>query len=188
MKKLIFFTIFIHCIYGLWAQQFSIPAGAELLESTEFKNNGITYVVEQRYRLRSGEILYAYYDVEGQSSVTIQKIEETPILALGTEIKISGMPGYREFNFGADRRKLVQFLKLMKLGWQENYSFNGGGIKTPSLSDRVFNGVAGWRSEFVLLLDFLDETWVLEHRQYSGRDLASNDTTAFYHVSTFNDR
>jgi hypothetical protein len=98
------------------------------------------------------------------------------------------MPGYREFNFGADRRKLVQFLKLMKLGWQENYSFNGGGIKTPSLSDHVFNGVASWRSEFVLLLDLLDETWVLEHRQYSGRDLASNATTAFYHVSTFNDR
>jgi hypothetical protein len=70
-------------MYGVWAQQFSIPAGAELLESTEFKNNGITYVVEQRYRLRSGEILYAYYNVEGQSSVTIQKIEETPILALG---------------------------------------------------------------------------------------------------------
>jgi hypothetical protein len=188
MKRLLSFSIVIFCIYGLWAQQFSIPAGAELLESTEFKNNGISYIIEQRYRLRSGEILYAYYDVDGQSSVTIQKIEETPILALGTEIKISGMPGYREFNFADDKRKLVQFLKLMKLGWQENYSFRGGGIKTPSLSDRVFGGIAGWRSEFVLLLDLLDETWVLEHRQYSYGNLVSNDTTAFYRVSSFNDR
>jgi hypothetical protein len=186
MKNIVFLYLFILNIFGLWGQQFSIPAGAELLESTEFKHNGIPYIIEQRYRLRSGEILYAYYDVEGQSSITIQRIEQTPILALGTEINISGMPGYREFNFGNDNRKLVQFLKLMKLGWQQNYGRNGG-IRTPSLSDRVFNGVASWRSEFILLLDLLDETWTLEHRQYSGRNLASSDTTAFYRVSAFND-
>jgi hypothetical protein len=188
MKKFLFFTIFLFLFYGLWAQQFSIPAGAELLESTEFKNNGIPYIIEQRYRLRSGEILYAYYDVEGQSSITIQRIEQMPILALGKNINISGMPGYREFNFGDDRRKLVQFLKLMKLGWQENYSFRGGGYRTPSLSDRIFNGIPSWRSEYILLLDLLDETWVLEHKQFSGRSLAGNDTTFFYRVKEFNDR
>jgi hypothetical protein len=184
MKKVLLFLYFIINIFGVWAQQFTIPAGAELLESTEFKHNGIPYIIEQRYKLRTGEILYAYYDVEGQSSVTIQRIEQTPILALGTEIRISGMPGYREFNFKDDKRKLVQFLKLMKLGWDRNYR---GGIRTPSLSDRIFNGVPSWRSEFVLLLDLLDETWVLEHREYSGRSLASNDTTAFYRASAFND-
>jgi hypothetical protein len=172
---------------GLWAQQFTIPPGAVLLESTEFKNNGIPYIIERRYRLPSGETLYAYYDVEGQSSVTIQRIEQTPILALGKEINISGMPGYREFNFKDDKRKLVQFLKLMKLGWQRNYG-RGGGIKTPSLSDRIFNGIPSWRSEFILLLDLYDETWVLEHQQYSGRDLASSDTTAFSRVKEFNDQ
>jgi hypothetical protein len=186
MKKIVFLYLFVFSISGLWAQQFVIPAGAELLESTEFKNNGVPYIIEQRYRLRSGEILYAYYDVEGQSSVTIQRIEQTPILALGTEIKISGMPGYREFNFDGDKRKLVQFLKLMKLGWQRNYNSRDG-IRTPSLSDRIFNGIPSWRSEFILLLDLLDETWVLEHRQYSGRDLASNDTTAFIRVNRFSD-
>jgi hypothetical protein len=187
MKKILFLVYFSMILSGLWSQQFTIPSGAELLESTEFKNNGIPYIIEQRYRLRSGEILYAYYDVEGQSSVTIQRIEQTPILALGAEIRISGMPGYREFNFNDDKRKLVQFLKLMKIGWQENYSYRGGGIRTPSLSDYVFDGIASWRSEFVLLLDLLDETWVLEHRQYSGKNLVSNDTTAFFRVSAFND-
>ena len=186
MKKLLFLIIFSIVFSGLWAQQFTIPSGAVLLESTEFKNNGIPYIIERRYRLPSGEILYAYYDVEGQSSITIQRIEQIPILALGTEINISGMPGYREFNFGQDRRKLLQFLKLMKLGWQENYRVRGG-IKTPSLSDYIFDGIPSWRSEFILLLDLLDETWVLEHRQYSGRSLASNDTTAFRRVNQFSD-
>ena len=185
MKKILFLCYFSIILSGLWAQQFTIPAGAELLERTEFKNNGIPYIIEQRYRLRSGETLYAYYDVEGQSSITIQRIEQKPILALGTEVKISGMPGYREFNFGSDRRQLVQFMKLMKLGQRR---VTGRGARTPSLSDYIFDGIAGWRSEFILLLDLLDETWVLEHRQYSGRDLVSNNTTAIIRVNAFNDR
>jgi len=164
--------------------QFSIPAGAELLESTEFKSNGIAYMVERRYKLPSGKIMYAYYDVEGSNSVTIQKIEETPLLALGTDVNIPGMPGYREFKFGEDRRKLVQFIKLMKLGWQKDYR---GGVKTPSLSDYVFTPSSSWRSEFVLLLDLLDETWVLEHRKMEGRSIYSTTTTAFYHVNKYSD-
>jgi len=176
MKKILFWSYFLLFLSRLWAQQFTIPTGAELLESTEFKNNGIPYIIERRYKLPSGAILYAYYDVEGNNSVTIQKIEQTPILALGKEIKISGMPGYREFNFGADKRQLVQFLKLMKLGWNKDYK---GGVKTPSLSDDVFSGISGWRSEFILLLDLLDETWVLEHRQYFNNRLASDDTKLF---------
>ncbi|MDR2942017.1 MAG: hypothetical protein LBV17_05460 [Treponema sp.] len=83
MKKILFLVYFSIILSGLWAQQFTIPTGAVLLESTEFKNNGIPYIIERRYRLPSGEILYAYYDIEGQSSVTIQRIEQTPILALG---------------------------------------------------------------------------------------------------------
>ncbi|MDR2575249.1 MAG: hypothetical protein LBC52_02270 [Treponema sp.] len=182
MKKILFLVCFISFLSGLWAQQFSIPAGSVLLESTEFKNNGVPYIIERRYKLPSGEILYAYYDVDGNNSVTIQKIEQTPILALGTNINISGMPGYREFNFGDDRRKLVQFMKIMKLG-QKDYS---GKVKTPSLSDHIFN--IDWRSEFKLLLDLYDETWVLEHRQW-GRSgtLLSTETTALFRVNRFSD-
>jgi hypothetical protein len=164
--------------------QFSIPTNAELLESTEFKDNGITYMLEQRYRLQSGQIMYAYYDVEGSNSVTIQKIEENPLLTIGTDVNIPGMPGYREFNFGDDRRKLVQFMKLFKLG-QKDYS---GKIKAPSLSDHIFSSVGNWRSDFKLLLDLLDETWVLEHRQYTSYSgLASTNTTALFHTSKFVD-
>jgi hypothetical protein len=184
MKKILFLICFSISLFGLGAQQFSIPAGAVLLESTEFKNDGIPYVIERRYRLPSGEILYAYYDVEGSNSVTVQRIEQAPILALGADVNISGMPGYREFNFGDDRRKLVQFIKIMKLGWQSNYR---GGIMTPSLSDHIFNSISNWRSEFILLLDLLDETWVLEHRKYSSGRLVSTDTTAFMRVNRYND-
>jgi len=184
MKKILFWVCFFVFISGLWAQQFTIPAGAVLLESTEFKNNGVAYIIERRYKLPSGEILYAYYDVDGNNSVTIQKIEQTPILALGTNINISGMPGYREFNFGDDRRRLVQFMKIMKLGQKDNYS---GRVKTPSLSDDIFDTFGSWRSEFKLLLDLYDETWVLEHRQWSGTRLASTDTTAIIRVNRYND-
>jgi hypothetical protein len=164
--------------------QFSIPAGAELLESTEFKSNDVAYMVEQRYKLPSGKIMYAYYDVEGSNSVTIQKIEQTPLLALGTDVNIPGMPGYREFNFGDDRKKLVQFMKLFKLGQPDYY---GKTAKTPSLSDRIFNSVSSWKSDFKLLLDLYDETWVLEHRQYSGGRLVTTDTTAIIRVNKYNE-
>lgn len=183
MKKVLFGVCFLFFLSGLWAQQFLIPPGAELLESTEFKNNGVPYIIERRYKLPSGEILYAYYDVDGNNSVTIQKIEQAPILALGTNINISGMPGYREFNFGDDKRKLVQFMKIMKLG-QKDYS---GKVKTPSLSDRIFNTIGNLRSEFKLLLDLYDETWVLEHRQWMESRLYSTDTTAIIRVNRFND-
>jgi len=160
---------------------FIIPAGAELLESTELTSNGVTYLIERRYRLPTGEILWAYFDVEGSSSVTMQRIEEIPILALGADVNISGMPGYREFYFGDDRRKLVQFMKIMRLGQRD---FRGR-VQTPSLSDRIFNGIPAWRSEFVLLLDLLDETWVLEHRQFSGTRLTAHDITAIIRVDEF---
>ena len=163
--------------------RFSIPANAELLESVEFKNNGIPYMVEQRYKLPSGQIMYAYYDIEGSSSVTIQRIEEAPLLALGTDVNIPGLPGYREFNFGDDRRKLVQFMKLFKLG-QKDYS---GKVETPSLSDHIFSSVSSWKSDFKLLLDLYDETWVLEHRQYSERRLVTTNTTAIFRTNNYAD-
>jgi len=184
MKKILVLFHFLILLSGLWAQQFSIPAGAELIESTEFKNNGVPYVVERRYKLRSGEILYAYYDVEGNNSVTIQKIEQTPILALGTDVNIPGMPGYREFNFGEDRRKLVQFMKLFKLG-EKNYR---GGAQTPSLSDHIFNQVGSpFKDEYKLLLDLYDETWVLEHLVIYDKKVQSTYTTALIHVNRYSD-
>jgi hypothetical protein len=106
--------------------------------------------------------MYAYYDVEGSNSVTIQKIEQPPLLALGADINIPGMPGYREFNFGSDNRKFVQFMKLFKLG-EPDYS---GRVETPSLGDDIFKPWASGndKDEFKLLLDLYDESWVLEHR------------------------
>jgi hypothetical protein len=183
MKKILFLTYFSIGLFGLWAQQFSIPTGAVLLESTEFKNNGIPYVIESRYRLPSGEIMYAYYDVEGSNSVTVQRIEQAPLLAIGTDINIPGMPGYREFNFGDDRRKLVQFMKLFRLG-ERDYS---GNVKTPSLGDHIFNPMSGFRNEFKLLLDLYDETWALEHLGYNNRnnEVAITRTTEIVHVRRY---
>ena len=162
---------------------FSIPPGAELLESVEFKSDGIPYLIERRYRLPSGEIFFAYWDVEGSSSVTIQRIEQAPLLVIGTDVNIPGMPGYREFNFGDDRRRLVQFMKLFRLGQPDSR----GRVRTPSLSDSIFR-LSNMRSEFILLLDLLDETWVLEHRQWfsTGRMFGVN-TTRIVRVNEFYD-
>jgi hypothetical protein len=194
---LFLFTVFYGCLstsytgqdqknleHTFEAGQFSIPTGAELLEKTEFKSDGIIYMVEQRYKLPSGQIMYAYYDVEGSNSVVIQRIEQAPLLALGTDINIPGLPGYREFNFGDDRRKLVQFMKLFKLGRPD---YSGKRAKTPSLSEYTFTLSSVYRSEFVLLLDLYDETWVLEHRKYDGRRLASTDTTEFIRVNKYSE-
>jgi hypothetical protein len=186
MKNVLFIVFFFCCIYSLLAQQFTIPAGAELIESAEFRNNGMPYIIEQRYRLRSGEILYVYYDVEGSNSITFQRIEQAPILALGENINIPGLPGYREFNFGDDRRRLVQFMKLFKLG-QRDYT---GRVRTPSLSDSIFDlryTSARYRNEFKLLLDLFDETWVLEQNIHDGNRLVDTRTTAIIRVNRFSD-
>jgi hypothetical protein len=163
--------------------EFKIPANAELLESTEFKNDGVPYLIEQRYRLPSGQIMYAYYDVDGDNSVTIQKIEEVPLLALGTDVNIPGMPGYREFNFREDRRKLVQFMKLFKLG-QKDYR---GNVRTPSLGDSIFTPSSVYRNEFKLLLDLYDETWVLEHYKHGSYNDVSISATAIFHTNRYID-
>jgi len=185
MKKILFLICFSISLFGLWAQQFSIPNGAELLESTELKNNGVPYVIERRYKLPSGEILYAYYDVEGSNSVTTQKTEQAPILTIGKDVIIPGMPGYREFNFGDDRRKLVQFMKIFKLG-EKNYR---GEAKTPSLSDSIFRPYASGRDkdEFKLLLDLYDQTWVLEHRYTILGDWVHAGNTALVYVNRYSD-
>jgi hypothetical protein len=163
MKKIFFVVYFSISLFGLWAQQFSIPTGSVLLESTELKNNGIPYIIERRYRIPSGEILYVYYDVEGSNSVTMQKIEQAPILSIGTDVNIPGLPGYREFNFGDDRRKLVQFMKLFKLGYKYGSDINT--TTTPSLSDSMFDLKGNSKKEeFILLLDLYDESWTYEHR------------------------
>jgi hypothetical protein len=99
-------------------------------------------------------------------------------------VNIPGMPGYREFRFGDDGRKLVQFMKLFKLG-QRGYR---GGINKPSLSDRIFNKVtASHRSDFKLLLDLYDETWVLEHLEMDGNRVVYSNTTAIYHTNKYID-
>ena len=185
MKKILFLFYFSVSLLGLWAQQFSIPAGAVLLESTELKNNGIPYMVEHRYKLFSGEIIYAYYDIEENNSITVKKTEEAPLLFVGTDVNIPGLPGYREFNFGDDRKRLVQFMKLFKLGEPD---YTGKKAKTPSLSNSIFKiSRAGVRDDFILLLDLYDETWVLEHRQVMNNSIFSTDTKAIIRVSKYSD-
>jgi len=158
------------------SEKIALSADAELLDSTEFKNNGVPYIIERRYRLPSGKNLYAYYDTEGNN------------IAQGTDVTILGMPGYREFNFGEDRRGLVQFMKLFKLG-QPGYF---GGVVTPSLSDSAFRPSGVYRDEFILLLDLYDETWVLEHRKYykgyRSEESAGTDTTKIICVDRYSDK
>ena len=181
MKKLLFLCIFVYCVNSLWGQQDTIPSGAEFVESTEYKNNGIPYIIESRYRLQTGEILYAYYNVA--NNVSTHETEQIPIFTVrGNEISISGMPGYREFNFGDDRRRLVQFMKLLRLGQPISSSgANRTRARTPSLSDSIFNLSPSFDNEFRLLLDLYDETWVLEHTTHGTR------TTTIIRVNEYSD-
>ena len=74
-------------------------------------------------------------------------------------------------------------MKLFKLG-QRDYR---GTVNTPSLSDLIFSPSSSFRNEFKLLLDLLDETWVLEHHTRGSSGFHLIRTTAIVRVNQFND-
>jgi hypothetical protein len=75
-------------------------------------------------------------------------------------------------------------MKIMKLGERRTYTRD---VRTPSLSDSIFSTISDWRAEFKLILDLYDETWVMERRLWSGRNLVSTDTTAIIRAERYSD-
>lgn len=175
MKKLFFIFMFLFIIGVSLYAQFLIPRDAVLIESNQLKNDGKAYVIEQRWKLKNGDILYAYYDAEGTNEAITQRIEKSPILAIGTDVKVDAMPGHREFNFN-DRRQLVQFMKIMGLLIApERYSSNSN-YEEPNVALRQLQTTSN-NYLFILSLDLYDQSWSLLKVVYysSGRNILSNE-------------
>lgn len=164
MRKVSFSLLFAISCVTLFAQNFSVPSGAVLIESNVLKDKGVPYLIEQRYRLPDGSILYAYYDSEGNNSQTIQKIEKAPLIAVGKNIITPGMPGFREFKF-TERRDLIQFMKIMKLGIVSYFSNKT--LVTPTINLYEFETTTIYYT-FTLSLDLYDNTWLLEKIEYDS--------------------
>jgi len=175
MRKIIL-TIILFLLLGNYLfAQFTIPNDAVLIESNQLKSNGKAYIIEQRWRLKTGDIMYAYYDAEGTNESITQRIENSPILAIGADIKVDAMPGVREFKF-KDRRLLVQFMKIMKLQIGPERYENKNNFYEPNVS---LNQLKTTTTEylFTLSLDLYDQSWSLLKEVYysNSNSILSNE-------------
>jgi hypothetical protein len=175
MKKIILIVILFLILCNYLFAQFVIPNDAILIESNQLKSNGKAYIIEQRWRLKTGDIMYAYYDAEGTNEAITQRIEKSPILAIGADIKVDAMPGIREFKF-EDRRLLVQFMKMMGLLIGSNYSYDKNyyepNVSLKQLETTTTNYL------FTLSLDLYDQSWSLLKEVYyssSNKSVLSNE-------------
>ena len=181
MKRLLILHCFLTFTLSVaFTQEFNIPAGSVLIEKNELKSNGVVYLLEQRWKLPNGDIMHLYWDKEGGNEVTTIKvntktentIKSTPgFVAKSTDITTSGMPGYREFNFGSDYRKLVQFCKMFRLqgksdSWSKLEPIN---VQSKIIENYPMGGTAN--VTYKLHLDLFDNTWLLEKTSKSISDL-----------------
>jgi len=170
MKKiLILFTLF-----GLstvvFAQQYDVPDGAVLIESTVMKDNGKPYLIEALYKLKDGSQMSVYYDADGKNEVIVQKVlaAKTPaeqqqvlstqkpvfnISAANMQSVYQNMPGYIRYKFN-DRYEMSQFLKIMKLKIDSFYH-NGN---SPSDIQGIFSS----NRPAYLMYDKYDASWSCE--------------------------
>jgi len=170
-KILIIFILFVLSTV-VFAQQYDVPDGAVLLESTIMKDNGKPYLIQALYRLRDGSQMSVYYDADGRNEVIVQKIiaAKTPaeqqqilstqrpvfnISAANMQSVYQNMPGFIRYKFN-DRYEMSQFMKIMKLELNDGYENYGN---SPSHIQRMFsNG----RAAAYLMYDKYDESWSCE--------------------------
>jgi hypothetical protein len=176
MKKImIVLTLFVLNTV-LFAQQYDVPEGAVLLESTIMKDNGKPYLIQALYRLRDGSQMSVYYDADGSNEVIVQKIiaAKTPaeqqqilstqkpvfnISAANMQSVYQNMPGFIRYKFN-DRYEMSQFLKIMKLIiWPDGNS--------PSNIQHVFID----RRAAYLMYDKYDESWSCEDSNGSSHEV-----------------
>jgi hypothetical protein len=170
MKKILIVLSLLVLSTVVFAQQYDVPEGAVLIESTIMKDNGKPYLIQALYRLRDGSQMSVYYDADGRNEVIVQKIiaakttaEQQQILstqrpvfnisAANMQSVYQNMPGFIRYKFN-DRYEMSQFMKIMKL--QLSYlSYYGN---SPSHIQSMFSngGVA------YLMYDKYDESWSCE--------------------------
>lgn len=180
MKKiLIVFTLLVLST-AVFAQQYEVPAGAVLLESTIMRDNGKPYLIEALYKLTDGSQMSVYYDAEGRNEVIVQKViaAKTPaeqqqvlstqrpvfnISAANMQTVYQNMPGFIRYKFN-DRYEMSQFMKIMKL----QVDFLGWGNAPSDLQYCFSNGSA------FLMYDKYDMSWSLEASNGSSHDVRKN--------------
>jgi len=179
MKKiLIVLTLFILSTV-VFAQQYDVPDGAILLESTIMKDNGKPYLIQVLYKLRDGSQMSVYYDADGRNEVIVQKIiaAKTPaeqqqilstqrpvfnISSANMQSFFQNMPGFIRYKFN-DKYEMSQFMKIMKLELYTHSIPQFG--NSPSYTQNAFNnGKAAY-----LMYDKYDESWSCENS--SGHSL-----------------
>jgi hypothetical protein len=173
MKRILIISALLVLSTVIFAQQYEVPAGAVLLESTIMKDNGKPYLIEALYRLRDGSQMSVYYDADGRNEVIVQKVlaAKTPaeqqqvlstqrpvfnISAANMQSVYQNMPGFIRYKFN-DRYEMSQFLKIMKL--QVSY-FGGSYSNSPADIQGVY--ASRGRGPAYLMYDKYDESWSCE--------------------------
>ncbi|MDR1106212.1 MAG: hypothetical protein LBL44_07630 [Treponema sp.] len=167
MKRILIIFALLVLSTVVFAQQYEIPAGAVLLESTVMKDNGKPYLIEALYRLRDGSQMSVYYDADGRNEVIVQRVlaAKTPaeqqqilstqrpvfnISAANMQSLYQNMPGFIRYKFN-DRYEMSQFMKIMKI--ERPY----GGNSPSGLQDCFSTNKPAY-----LMYDKYDESWSIE--------------------------
>jgi len=168
MKKiLILFTLLVLSTV-VFAQQYDVPDGAVLIESTIMKDNGKPYLIEALYKLKDGSQMSVYYNAEGSNEFVVQKVlaAKTPaeqqqvlstqkpvfnISAANMQSVYQNMPGFIRYKFN-DRYEMSQFMKIMKMKERTDRGNN------PSDIQQYFSG----NKPAYLMYDKYDESWSIE--------------------------
>jgi hypothetical protein len=177
MTKKVCILLVLACLVvsGLVAQQYDVPAGAVLLESTIMKDNGKPYLIQALYRLTDGSQMSVYYDAEGRNEVIVQRVlaAQTPaeqqqvlstqrpvfnISAANMTSVYQNMPGFIRYRFN-DRYEMSQFLKIMKLESADSWRNYGN---SPSHIQYLFLNSSSRPAPAYLMYDKYDESWSCE--------------------------
>jgi len=182
MKKILIVFTLLALSSVVFAQQYDVPDGAVLLESTIMKDDGKPYLIEALYKLKDGSLMSVYYDAYGKNEFIVQKVlsAKTPaeqqqvlstqrpvfnIAAANMQTVYQNMPGYIRYKFN-DRYEMSQFLKIMKLR-----IVNSGYVSPNGNSPADIQVVFGNNRPAYLMYDKYDESWSLETSNGSSRDV-----------------
>jgi len=172
MRKILIVLALLVLSTVVFAQQYDVPEGAVLLESTIMKDNGKPYLIQALYKLRDGSQMSVYYDADGRNEVIVQKIiaAKTPaeqqqilstqrpvfnISAANMQSVYQNMPGFIRYKFN-NRYEMSQFLKIMKLIIDRGMY---GSDNSPSHIQEIFNSSG---KPAYLMYDKYDESWSCE--------------------------
>jgi len=180
MKNILIVFILLVLSTVVFAQQYDVPDGAVLLDSTIMKDNGKPYLIQALYKLKDGSQMSVYYDADGRNEVIVQKVlaAKTPaeqqqvlstqrpvfnISAANMQSVYQNMPGFIRYKFN-DRYEMSQFLKIMKL---EVRTIDGYG-NSPSNVQEMY--ILSGRPAY-LMYDKYDESWSCESSSGSSYDV-----------------